>query len=248
MFKYISAILLLLISFSQAVCAKPTDFPTPAQSQIDAYTLQAKECKRIAIDNQEGVKATEPAAQPKPDMNTLFAIGENDIVLGNHDAPVIVIEYASPTCAHCAFFNKVIYPQLRKNYIDTGKIAYSLRLFIGTKQDLDAGILTLCGSKTIFYKLVDVLLERQESWAFNSKYRDILTNIGQLSGIEPEQYAACLGNTDLSDILINQSRAAGRVPGFVGTPTFFINGVQLKQAYTYENLSAAIEAALKEKK
>lgn len=246
MLKYIS-VLLLLTTFSLTACSKPEDFSTPAQSHIDEYRLKAKQCKTSATKEAEA-SAAEPATQPKPDINTLFAINETDIALGNREASVVMIEYASPTCAHCAFFNKVIYPQLKKNYIDTGKIAYSLRLFVATKQDLDAGILTLCGSKTIFYKLVDVLLDRQESWAFNSNYRDILTNIGQLSGIPPEQYATCLGDTSLSDILLNQSRAAGRVPGFVGTPTFVINGVLFKQAYTYENLAAAIETALKEKK
>lgn len=246
MIKYIS-VLLLLTTFSLTACSKPQDFSTPAQSHINEYRLQAKQCK-AAVKKEVVTSVPEIKAEPKPDNNTLFAINENDVALGNPEASVVVIEYASPTCAHCAFFNKTIYPELKKNYIDTGKISYALRLFVATKQDLDAGILTLCGSKTIFYKLVDVLFDRQESWAFNSNYRDILTNIGQLSSIAPEQYAACLGDTNFSDILINQSRAAGRVPGFIGTPTFIINGVLFTQAYTYENLSAAIEAALKERK
>ncbi|WP_316354732.1 DsbA family protein [Candidatus Trichorickettsia mobilis] len=176
-----------------------------------------------------------------------FEPTDDDMIIGdNTKAPVVFVEYFSPTCPHCAYYKKEVLPKIKEQYIDTNKIIYVVREFIGNKQDFDAAILARCANnKESFFKFVSVLLEQQDSWSVNRNYREILTSIGQLGGVSPERYKECLNNEKLADILIANTKIAATSPKFIGTPAFFINGVQFTEPYTADAISRAIEHALK---
>lgn len=178
-------------------------------------------------------------------VNKELAINKSDIVMGNPDASVIFVEYFSPTCSHCAYYHKTIFPELQKKYLDTHKIAYVMREFISNKQDFDAAILARCtGNKDDYLKFTHVILEQQNNWAFNSKYKDILTNIAQLGGVSAQTYLACLDNNQLIETLITNTKNITKSAKFVGTPTFFINGEQFSGSYTIDAISKSIDKAL----
>lgn len=227
------------------------DFSTPAQEQINEYRKIGQIC--MAKKQQNPAEATTPPtsneaiASPAPqiDSSTMFMIQQDDIVLGNPSSQIIVFEYSAPTCSHCAYFHKEIFPALKTKYIDTGKVAYIIRPLISSKQDLDAAILARCAPQEQFLKLITILYEKQDAWAFNSNYRQILTNIGQLATLTPEQYNSCIENNNLTNFFINNTRAITRLPKFVGTPSFVIDGSLLENAYTLDNLSNAIDTAIK---
>ena len=223
------------------------DFSTPAQKQIDEYRQIGRMCmaKKAPINHSEAeINQEEPLPTAPIDTRTMFMIQKDDIVLGNPLAKVVVFEYSAPTCAHCAYFHKTFLPTLKAKYIDTNKIAYVIRSFISNKQDLDAAILTRCIPQEQFLKIITILYAQQESWAFNSNYREILTNIGQLSGLTPANYNECIANTGFADFLINNTRAIAHLPKFMGTPSFVIDGQLLETAYTLENLSKSIDQAI----
>lgn len=188
-----------------------------------------------------GVTAVSPQRMPcKPTFN----VSKNDIVLGNVKANVVVIEYFSPTCPHCAYYHETILPKLKKKYIDTNKIAYIIREFIGNKQDLDAAILQRCKNNTdSFLKFQSVILMQQDKWGSSNRYRELLTNIAQIGGISAETYAKCLNDNQIVEILIANTNLAASVPNFIGTPTFFVNGI-LTNGYDLQTLSKVIDKAL----
>ena len=192
-------IFLLLLSS----CNEKVDFSTPAKEQIENYTELGKECEKNK-KNHDTSKTVEPTTsiptnQPVAEViREGFSIGENDMFVGDVNSKLILIEYFSPTCPHCAYYHKTIYPEIKKKYIDTNMIAYVTREFIGNKQDLDASILARClNDKESFFKYTEVILQQQESWSVSSKYRELLTNIGQLGGISPEKYSECLNDNSL---------------------------------------------------
>lgn len=186
-----------------------------------------------------------PLPSNKISYTPTFLVSKNDIVLGNSDAKVVLVEYFSPTCPHCAYYNKIIFPKIKKKYIDTNEIAYVIREFIGNKQDLDAAILARCpNDKESFLKFQSVILEQQDKWSGSHKYRDLLTNMGQIGGISPEAYAKCLNNNEIIETLLSNTNLASKVESFVGTPAFFINGVQVKEGYSVEVLSKFLDRAL----
>lgn len=199
-------------------------------------------------DQMKDSTVTEATPHPsKINYVPTFMVSKNDIVLGNVDAKVVLVEYFSPTCPHCAYYHKVIFPQLKEKYIDTHKIAYVIREFIGNKQDLDAAILARCKNNTdSFLKFQNVILEQQEKWAANSKYRDLLTNMGQIGGVSPEAYAKCLNSNEIIETLLSNTNFVGKTGGFVGTPAFFVNGLQVKGGYGLETISKFIDHALEQ--
>lgn len=173
-----------------------------------------------------------------------FNVSQNDIVLGNIKASVVVVEYFSPTCPHCAYYHEKILPELKKKYIDTNKIAYIIREFIGNKQDLDAAILARCPNDLdSFLKFQSVILAQQDKWGSSNRYRELLTNIAQIGGVSAETYAKCLSDNQIVETLLANTNLAASSQSFVGTPAFFVNGI-LTNGYTLEILSRVIDKTL----
>lgn len=176
----------------------------------------------------------------------LVTLANDDVVLGNKDAAVTVIEYFAPTCTHCNDFHQGVFQELKAKYIDTGKIAYVMREFVGNKQDLDASILARCPSENESYlKLMEVILSTQEEWAFNKNYRQKLSDIGVKGGVSEERYTKCLADDALTETFIQNAKLAANAPDFIGTPSFFINGKQISPTFSKEQFFNEIEQTLK---
>lgn len=172
-------------------------------------------------------------------------IREDDIVFGNRESPVVVIEYFSPTCRHCALMHKKIFPVLREKYISADRIAYVMREFIGNKQDLDAAILARCSDNGSQYlKFMERILESQEAWAYGADYRKKLEQIAINVGVSADQYRKCLADDALINIFFENTKLAASKSGFIGTPTFVING-DLHNITSKEEIFTAIEEAMK---
>ncbi|MCF8495005.1 MAG: DsbA family protein [Rickettsiaceae bacterium] len=240
---------LLLSLFLLISCNQAEEAETPAQDQIKNYNKELEDCKdnaeKKAKEEKEKKKEKEDTgkvAEQKVKHVRGYDIEPDDMVLGNRNSKIVVVEYFSPTCPHCVTYHKRILPELKAKYIDTGKVAYVMREFIGNKQDLDATVLARCaGNLESYLNFIKVILEQQDNWAFGKNYREILTNIGTLGGVGPEKYANCLNDEAKIEILIENTRLISREPKFVGTPSFFINGKQFTKPYTFEELSQAIE-------
>ncbi|RTK92037.1 MAG: protein-disulfide reductase [Rickettsiales bacterium] len=246
-------------------CSEVEEKKSPANAQIAEYTKKLVECAENKTktpddklqDNKDLLdKNTETSTPNNPPISQGpveekhvrgFGIEVDDLVLGNEKSKVVVMEYFSPTCPHCVVYQKKIFPELAKKYIDTNRIAYVTREFIGNKQDLDATILARCeGSLKSYHNFMKIILEQQDSWAFSKNYREILTNIGTLGGVNPEKYANCLNDEEKIQVLMENTKLIAKEPQFIGTPAFFINGKKFNKPYTVEELSKAIEALLNE--
>lgn len=203
------------------------------------------------IDNPDTQKDVEEKNSARDTNNSevidkpTFQVNKNDIVLGNPSAKVVLIEYYSPTCPHCAYYNKTILPQLKTKYIDTNQIAYVIREFIGNKYDLDAAILQRC-PKTVesFLKFQKILLDSQEEWSTTNKYRELLIEIGGKEGLSKAEYEQCLKDDQLVKMLLANTNLANSSPNFMGTPAFFINAVPVTGGYKLNNLIILLDKAL----
>ncbi|MFP3011802.1 MAG: DsbA family protein [Rickettsia sp.] len=206
-----------------------------------------------ANDNNQTDEVSTPASQEQKNpeikpVKVTFKVDDNDMVLGNKKSNVIIVEYFSPTCPHCAYYHQTIFPELKKKYIDTNKIAYVVREFIATKQDLDAAILARCkGDINSFVQFHNIILQQQDKWAYSNKYRELLTDIGQLGGVPPEEYKQCLNSDKITETLIANTNFVAKAPKFIGTPSFFVNGVQTGN-YSIDSISTAVDKALEEQK
>jgi protein-disulfide isomerase len=171
------------------------------------------------------------------------AIG-TDMVLGRPDAPVTVIEYASLTCPHCAAFHETIWPQLKTQYIDTGKVRFIYRDFPLDEAALRGAQLARCqGSTDAFFGFVDILFPQQKSWA-NQQWPANLQSIARIGGISESQFRDCMNNKDLSDAILKMRLDGVEKYKVNGTPTIIVNEQNIGSPNTFEQLRQAIEAAL----
>ena len=241
--KIVAALIFILIIFSffyQYKKGKPAAQVAQATSEVTPKPEVKDAGSKQDLEQPDSEK-------PAPEKD-LFSIHEGDIVLGNRDSKVVIVEYSALTCPHCAYYHRDVYPELKKKYIDTNKIAYVIREFVSNKQDLDGAILSRClADPNDPVKLLNILYTQQESWAFNKNYREILENIGQLAGISKEKYAECLARSDWVKDLADNSRSITFYKEFVGTPAFVVNGQMYKGNYDVANLSKSIDAALEGK-
>jgi protein-disulfide isomerase len=154
------------------------------------------------------------------------AVTPEDRVLGNPDAPITIIEYASLTCPHCAEFDRDTLPKLKASWIDTGKAKLVFRGFPLNQQDLRAQILSRCAPPDRFFAFIDTLFQNQRSWAMADLEQTTasLANIGRLGGVSADQFKACLDDGKLADAIQAQAFTAEKSYKVNSTPTFFING------------------------
>src|SRR5271166_3827033 len=146
-----------------------------------------------------------------------------DLWLGDANAPVTIIEYASMTCSHCADFNVRTFPTLKANYIDKGKVRFALREFPLDPLAAAAAMLARCsGDKR--EAMVELLFQQQANWAFVKDPLEALQNVVKQTGMGKTQFEACLNDQGLFDKVSAERDLAAKTFKVDSTPTFFVNG------------------------
>lgn len=161
--------------------------------------------------------------------------------LGDPDAPVTIIEYASLTCPHCAQFHTEVLPELKERYIEDGKVRLVYRDFPLDERALMAAALAHCAGPDRYFGFLDVLFETQSSWARANDHIAALKKLGKLGGMNDAQMDACLADQELTDGIL-QTRLDGQNEHQVSsTPTLVINGEVYAGARSVEELSEVID-------
>jgi protein-disulfide isomerase len=176
------------------------------------------------------------------DAQAGLSITKDDRILGNPDAPITIIEYASLTCPHCAHFTNEVLPELKKKWIDTGKAKLVLREFPLDEPALRAAMIARCAPPDRFYAYVDALFATQDKWVMAKDYREALARIVKLGGMSQDEFDNCLKNTNLENKILEERLAASKELDVNSTPTFFINGTKFTGAPSVEEFDKALSA------
>lgn len=168
--------------------------------------------------------------------------GLTDHVLGSETAPVTLIEYASPSCPHCAAFSNDVFPILKAQYIDTGKVKFILRPFVRNILDVAIFMVAEAAGAENYYNVVETYFRTQLQWADPSKKpKDEMMKIAQQLGFTDATFDAALTNQALYTALDDAKNDALETFKLEGTPTFYVNGKQLTGEKTLEQLAAEID-------
>ena len=166
----------------------------------------------------------------------------NEMVLGNEDAPVVLIEYASFTCPHCRNFHEDSFLKLKKDYIEPGQVKYIFREVYFDKYGLWAAMVARCGGSKKYFGLIDLIFKKQDEWTTGDVDEVVakLERIGKISGMSDSEIQNCMQNNTKARALVEKYRENALKDDIKSTPSFIING-KLYSNMDYDKLTEIIE-------
>jgi len=178
------------------------------------------------------------AVASAPDKSALLNVQPTDHVLGDPKAPITLIEYASFTCPHCAHFHVKILPELKKKWIDTGKVKLVYRDFPLDQVAAKAAQIAECAGNDRYFGVIDLIFRGQEQWAAASDPLAELAKPLRIAGMGEKEIKECLANEAKANEVIADYKG-GEALGVNSTPTLFIDGQLYRGARSVEELDAA---------
>lgn len=170
----------------------------------------------------------------------------DDEIMGDVNAPVTLLEYASMICPHCKSFHERIMPAIKEKYIDTGKVKYIVRPFPfnGDRLGEAAFMLAKCAPNNNYYPMLDALFTHQQNWTSGNDPVAELKRISKLAGLSEAEFDSCLKNRDLYHNMIKGRDIAVRKHNVRSTPTVFVGNERFTGSHSVESLSSALDRAL----
>jgi protein-disulfide isomerase len=168
---------------------------------------------------------------------------QGDMSMGNPNAKVKVVEYASASCPHCARFNNDVFPAFKAKYVDSGKVYYTFKEYLTPPENVAAAgfLVARCAGKDKYFTVLDAIYRQQQEMFQTGDFRGVLLRIAQSAGLSEPQFNACLNDEAAMKALNERVTRAVQDDKVTGTPTFFFNGkkvaegevspAQLDQAY-----------------
>lgn len=185
-----------------------------------------------------------PITDPALFATTLATAGPlGEKTLGDPQAPVTMIEYASLTCSHCGNFYRNTFAALKEQYIDTGKVYFVLREFPLDPLAMAAAMLALCGPADDYFAIIDMMFVEQNKWAFVDDPGTALIDLLKPYGFTKESFDACLKDESKVAGIVDVARR-GKSLGVGGTPAFFFNGELTGGELKIEQIAEIVEPLL----
>jgi protein-disulfide isomerase len=182
-----------------------------------------------------------PARAESPSGGTMA-----EMSLGNPDAEVTVIEYASMTCPHCAAFHHDTFEKLKRAYIDTGKIHFIFREFPLDQLAFAASKVARCAGKDRFFPLLGMLFAKQSDWVGASDPAGELAKVARFAGVSRQKFEACLADKALGDKILSYRLEAVEKYNVGSTPSFVINGTTHAGALSFEEMDKILKDLMPE--
>lgn len=170
-----------------------------------------------------------------------WALEIGETAIGEPNAPVTMIEYSSLSCPHCANFHNNTYPELKKRYIDSGKVRMIFRDFPLNQPAVQATVVAHCGGPERYVGFIDVMFKTQATWAQSHDSVSELKKLARLGGLSEEQVDACLNDQSLVDSILKDRLAWQEEHNVQSTPTFVINDEVYPGNRSIDEFAAIIE-------
>ena len=167
-----------------------------------------------------------------------------DRVLGDANAPVTIVEYASLTCIHCANFHNETLPAIKTKYVDTGKVKIVFREFPFDPLATAASMLARCAPEQRYWPMLDLFFKTQDVWARSDKPLDALLVLARQAGFTQESFEACLKNQSVYDGINAMRKRGSETFAVNSTPTLFVNGQRMTGNRSIEEMEKMIEPLL----
>jgi protein-disulfide isomerase len=224
----------------------PTASPALAETSLVGTTASAPKKPFDPFSNTSSTDRPIREVIKNPSLAEVMRPGPlPEFTIGKPDAPVTLIKYASLTCPFCKRFQADVYPVLKRDYIDTGKVRFIIREFPIGKTSGMATIALRCAPMARYLDLYGRYLAQQAQWVSQEVRIEPILKVAQGVGLTAEQFDSCRQNQGMIAAL-NQVKDRGRELGIIGTPNFFINGRLIKKALGLKELREIIDPLIEQ--
>ena len=164
------------------------------------------------------------------------------IVSGDKKAKITIIAYESLTCSHCASFHKDVYPQLKKDYIDTGLVKIEFRHFPLDVAAFNASKISQCNQNESL-RILESLYSNQQSWIKGNTVEEVNDNLKKFLKNEGFNldFEKCINNKEIEDFVLNDRIEGTKNFKVNATPTIIINNEKFEKTLNYKNLKKTLE-------
>lgn len=230
--------------FIGAACALALSACGKSNSGADAAEIS---------DTQTSAQTQPVTSNPAPGDSAPAATGDSlalaEMSMGDPNAPVKMVEYASLTCPHCATFHATMFPRVKEEYIDTGKVHFTFREFPLQRLDYLVFALSRCAAEGRgadgYFAMLSTLFKNQNTWMSSNRDAEILKYAAQ-AGLNESAFRSCVSRPEITE-KVQASRQAGMDAGVNSTPSFVLNGEKMDRYRSvdeyFEMLDAAVAAA-----
>lgn len=216
---------------------------TTPETEAEAVTEETTETENTTAEATAETPAKAPAERSVEDMLT-------DRVLGDENAPVTIIEYASMTCGHCGQFHNEVLPKIKEAYVETGKVKIIFRDFPLNAPAVKAAMMARCAPEDKYFQLVEVIFANQARWTTAENPVQSVAQLGKLAGMSEADIQACMGNQALEDGLLRNMQAGQSKWQVQSTPSFIFNNgeMRISGAMPFEEFQKTIDTLLSKAK
>ena len=214
---------------------------TPAAAHLADRQAPPPAVPGLQVADAKGNAAPVPKPLGKVDD---LGVGKGDYTLGNPNAGVVLVEYASLTCPHCAAFHKNMMPVIKKEYIDTGKIHYVYRDFPLDRLALAGAVIARCAGRDRFFGFIEALYGSQDQWARASDPLKALGTLALVGGMSKQEFETCIGEQKGVEAILEARLTAARKFGVSSTPTIFVNGNRYNAGESAGEMRALLDSYL----
>lgn len=216
---------------------------TEEESQDDGAAAESSTEAGVESATTEQTASTQ-LAQSEPEE--LAGPTYREMIYGDPMAPVTIVEYASLTCSHCAAFHNGVLPELKKNYIDTGKVRLVFRDFPLDGLAMAGAMLARCAPDKRGQAMLNVMFRQQATWVTAKQPIEPLTSYAKLAGMTGDDVTACLANENIMTAIRQGQETASNLYKIESTPTFFIGDVKVEGNRGYEFMAEIIDDKLED--
>jgi protein-disulfide isomerase len=173
-----------------------------------------------------------------------------DRTQGSPKAPILMLEYGAPSCPHCAHFDMDLFPQLKQQYIDTGKVFYVFRAFPLGPQDVAAESIARCLPEDNYFQFIDLLFRNQAKWDPEFGVTDVhagLVEVGRIAGLGQAQVDACIANQAEAEKISQVGQEGATKYSVSGVPSFIVNGQMHGPFENWQELKSFLDPMLSKK-
>lgn len=263
---FIKMVLGLLFSFILSACGDDSNQAENMAADVERAVSEVSDDQPSSNEQPTSMsqETDDEVAQESSDMSAPADSGflNYDMVMGDPNAPVEIIEYASITCNHCATFHNNVLPRIKEKYIDTGQVKVVTRSFLLNGIDLQGTAISRCVAPNRYFRFMDVVFERQTQWYDINEYNRLnslhdqqtagqmfvehtvneLSKIARQAGVNQARIDECIASEEIGEYVISIYNEGRTVHKVTATPTILVNGNKTNN--DYGSIERAIEAAL----